>query len=79
MIGEETSNGRSKSIVGNMMFPIGNALDRLWGNFKLVPGTWVAVFSLGLPQGTETQTIGEETVFPNPFYLRELTANDGDG
>ena len=64
-------NGRSKSVViffvVNMMFPMGNALDRLWVNFKLVPGTWVSVFSLGLLLGDETQTIGEETVVPSPL------------
>jgi hypothetical protein len=50
-------------------FPLGNALDRVWGNFKLVRGTCLAVFSLGLLLGCETQTIGEEMVVPSPLQF----------
>ena len=43
------------------------------GNFKLVRSNSVAIFSLGLLYGAETQTIGEETVVPSPFsfFCRE--------
>ena len=58
---------------------MGNALDRLWGNFKLVTSTWLAVFSHGLLLGCETQTIGEETVVPGPlqFFCREYDVSNG--